>query len=159
MVDTVAQRLLESVSWGVKMRLYVGAGFSTMDLISDAFMVYSFAASEDTQQDAWILGSMFGSCILLQCFIVYMQHKGGKRGVLLRELLFVVSGLKPGVRVLLQPITLEAAQPPTATNSPRAQIDASRVARNLEREKHHIVDPFMELTMVKYLVRFTLPNP
>ncbi|GMI40444.1 hypothetical protein TeGR_g10343 [Tetraparma gracilis] len=129
MVDTVAQRLLESVSWGVKMRLYVGAGFSTMDLISDAFMVYSFAASEDTQQDAWILGSMFGSCILLQCFIVYMQHKGGKRGVLLRELLFVVSGLKPGV-------------------------DASRVARNLEREKHHIVDPFMELTMVKLLELF-----
>ncbi|GMI24556.1 hypothetical protein TeGR_g3140 [Tetraparma gracilis] len=41
MMDTIAQRLLESVGWGLKMRLYTGAALSTMDLISDVFMIYT----------------------------------------------------------------------------------------------------------------------
>ncbi|GMI25032.1 hypothetical protein TeGR_g8761 [Tetraparma gracilis] len=43
MMDTIAQRLLESVSWGLKMRLYVGASLSTMDLLSDLYMIYTAA--------------------------------------------------------------------------------------------------------------------
>ncbi|GMI29651.1 hypothetical protein TeGR_g14379 [Tetraparma gracilis] len=39
MMDTIAQRLLESVSWGLKMRLYTGAGLSTLDLLTDLYMI------------------------------------------------------------------------------------------------------------------------
>ncbi|GMI39207.1 hypothetical protein TeGR_g10090 [Tetraparma gracilis] len=40
MMDTIAQRLLESVSWGLKMRLYTGASLSTLDMVSDLYMIY-----------------------------------------------------------------------------------------------------------------------
>ncbi|GMI24816.1 hypothetical protein TeGR_g13144, partial [Tetraparma gracilis] len=43
MMDTVAQRHLESVGWGLKMRLYTGAGLSTMDLLTDLYMIYTAA--------------------------------------------------------------------------------------------------------------------
>ncbi|GMI28241.1 hypothetical protein TeGR_g4461, partial [Tetraparma gracilis] len=45
MMDSVAQRLLESVSWGLKMRLYTGAGLSTLDLITDLYMIYIIIVS------------------------------------------------------------------------------------------------------------------
>jgi hypothetical protein len=37
MLNTIAQRLLENVGWGIKLRLYVGAGLSTLDLFSDLY--------------------------------------------------------------------------------------------------------------------------
>ncbi|GMI56889.1 hypothetical protein TeGR_g4895, partial [Tetraparma gracilis] len=69
MMDTVAQRLLESVSWGLKMRLCTGAGLSTMDLLSDMYMIYTYATTGQ-QGTALSLAVMVGLCIGVQLLIV-----------------------------------------------------------------------------------------
>ncbi|GMI19237.1 hypothetical protein TeGR_g13668, partial [Tetraparma gracilis] len=61
MMDTIAQRLLESVGWGLKMRLYTGAGLSTMDLISDVFMIYTMKGDDGFSKVA--LGSIIVSAL------------------------------------------------------------------------------------------------
>jgi hypothetical protein len=51
MMDMIAQRLLESVSWGLKLRLFMGAGLSMADLATDIFMVYTCVrASEESAE-------------------------------------------------------------------------------------------------------------
>ncbi|GMI41293.1 hypothetical protein TeGR_g7447 [Tetraparma gracilis] len=123
MMDTIAQRLLESVSWGLKMRLYTGAGLSTMDLLSDVFMIYTYATTEQ-QGTAQSLAIMVGLCLLGQLFLVWVQTHKGPRRVMLKEMLIVLSGMKPG-------------------------IDAKRVADGNERNEHATVNPDIELTATR----------
>jgi hypothetical protein len=123
MMDTIAQRLLESVSWGLKMRLYTGAGLSTMDLISDLYMIYTYATT-DQQGTALSLAIMVGLCLLGQLFLVWVQTHKGPRRVMLKEMLIVLSGTKPG-------------------------IDAKRVADGNEQAEHAAVNPEMELTTTR----------
>jgi hypothetical protein len=91
MMDTIAQRLLESVSWGLKMRLYTGAGLSTMDLISDVYMIYYYATTNQ-KGTALSLAIMVGLCLLLQLLAVYMITRRGPKLTLLKEMLIVLSG-------------------------------------------------------------------
>ncbi|GMI21435.1 hypothetical protein TeGR_g6424 [Tetraparma gracilis] len=123
MMDTIAQRLLESVSWGLKMRLYTGAGLSTMDLLSDMFMIYTYATTEQ-QGTALSLAIMVGMCLLGQLFLVWVQAHKGPRRTMLKEMLIVLGGMKPG-------------------------IDAMRVAGGNERAEHAAVNPDMELTVTR----------
>jgi hypothetical protein len=123
MMDTVAQRLLESVSWGLKMRLYTGAGLSTMDLLSDVFMIYTYATTGQ-QGTALSLAAMVGLCLLLQLSLVWVQTRKGPRRVMLKEVLIVLSGMKPG-------------------------IDAKRVADGNEKMEHAKVNPDIELTTTR----------
>ena len=97
MMDTVAQRLLESVSWGLKTRLYLSAGLSTLDLFSDMFMIYRFAT---TGQGGAALGLAFmvGLCLLFQLFLVLTQNLKAKKRVMLKEMLIVLCGLKVSSR-------------------------------------------------------------
>jgi hypothetical protein len=91
MVDTVAQRLLESVSWGLKMRLYTGAGLSIMDLFSDLYMIYTYATTGQ-QGTAVSLAIMVGLCLLLQLIFVYTNTRRGPKRTMLKEMLIVLSG-------------------------------------------------------------------
>jgi hypothetical protein len=126
MMDTVAQRLLENVGWGLKMRLYTGAGLSTMDLLTDVYMTYTYATTEGQQGTALSLGIMVGMCLLLQLSIVWMQTHKGPRRVVLREVLIVLTGLAPGVH-------------------------AMRVADGNKKSEHAAVEPELELTIVRCL--------
>jgi hypothetical protein len=123
MMDTIAQRLLESVSWGLKMRLYTGAGLSTMDLISDLFMIYTYATTNQ-EGTALSLTIMVGLCLLGQMFAVFCNTNKGPRRVMLKEMLIVLSGMKPG-------------------------IDAKRVADGNKKAEHAVVDPDLELTCTR----------
>jgi hypothetical protein len=123
MMDTVAQRLLESVSWGLKMRLYTGAGLSTMDLISDLYMIYTYATT-DQKGTALSLAIMVGLCLLGQLALVWVQAHKGPRRVVLKEMLIVLSGMKPG-------------------------IDAKRVADGNEQAENAAINPDMELTCTR----------
>ncbi|GMI30122.1 hypothetical protein TeGR_g9758 [Tetraparma gracilis] len=123
MMDTIAQRLLESVGWGLKMRLYMGAGLSTIDLLSDLYMIY-FYSTTSQQGTALSLAVMVGLCLLLQLLAVWMLNHKGPRRVVLKEMLIVLSGMKPG-------------------------IDAKRVADGNEKAEHAAVDPDVELTCTK----------
>jgi hypothetical protein len=123
MMDVIAQRLLESVSWGLKMRLYTGAGLSTMDLLSDTYMIYTYATTGQ-QGTALSLAIMVGLCMLGQLFLVWVQtHKSPGR-VMLKEMLIVLSGMKPG-------------------------IDAKRVADGNEQAEHAAVNPEIELVCTR----------
>jgi hypothetical protein len=123
MMDTIAQRLLESVSWGLKMRLYTGAGLSTMDLLSDVYMIYTYATTGQ-QGTATSLAIMVGLCLLAQFFLVWVQAHKGPRRVMLKEMLIVLSGMKPG-------------------------WDAARVANGAEQSEHAAMNPVIELTATR----------
>jgi hypothetical protein len=105
------------------MRLYTGAGLSTMDLFSDMFMVYTYATTRQ-QGTALSLGIMVGLCLLGQLFLVWVQARKGPRRVMLKEMLIVLSGMKPG-------------------------IDAMRVAGGKDPAEHAAVSPDVELTVTR----------
>jgi hypothetical protein len=123
MMDTIAQRLLESVSWGLKMRLYTGAGLSTIDLLSDLYMIYTYATTNQ-RGAALSLATMVGLCLLGQVWVCWMQTRKGPRRVMLKEMLVVVSGLAPG-------------------------IHAMRVANGAEQSEFATINPEMELIVAR----------
>jgi hypothetical protein len=123
MIDTIAQRLLESVGWGLKMRLYTGASLSTMDLVSDLYMIYTYATTNKLGT-ALSLGIMVGVCLLGQLFLVFVQTHKGPRHVMLKEMLIVLSGMKPG-------------------------YDAKRVVDGQRQARYAAVNPVVELTTTR----------
>ncbi|GMI32781.1 hypothetical protein TeGR_g3036 [Tetraparma gracilis] len=123
MMDTIAQRLLESVGWGLKMRLYTGAGLSTLDLLSDLYMVYTYATTGQ-QGTALSLSIMVGLCLLLQLGVVWGQARKAPGRVILKEMLIVLSGIAPG-------------------------IHSMRVARGAKQSEYAAMDPELELTFTR----------
>ena len=123
MMDTIAQRLLESVSWGLKMRLYMGAGLSTLDLLSDVYMIYTYATTGQ-QGTAMSLAIMVGIGLFVQVLVVWAQNRKGPRIKTAKEVLVVLTGLAPG-------------------------IHAMRVARGTEKSEHAAIDPELELTFTR----------
>jgi hypothetical protein len=123
MMDTIAQRLLESVSWGLKMRLYTGAGLSTLDLITDMYMIYTYATTGE-RGTALSLAIMVGLCLLMQLILVLVQARKAPRRVMLREMLIVLSGIAPG-------------------------IHAMRVANGNEQAEHAAINPDVELALTR----------
>ncbi|GMI19234.1 hypothetical protein TeGR_g13668, partial [Tetraparma gracilis] len=123
MMDTIAQRLLESVGWGLKMRLYTGAGLSTMDLISDVFMIYTYATT-GYQGTALSLAVMVGLCVGVQLITTFLQTRNAPRVVMIKEMLSVLSGVASG-------------------------IHAMRVANGADQSEHAAMHPEMELVFTR----------
>jgi hypothetical protein len=67
---------------------------------------------------------MVGLCLLGQLFLVWVQARKGPRRVMLKEMLIVLSGMKPG-------------------------IDAMRVAGGNEQSEHAAINPDLELTATR----------
>jgi hypothetical protein len=93
MMDTIAQRLLTRVIWGLKMRLYTGAGLSTLDLLTDLYMIYVYTTTNQ-KGTALSLAIMVGLCLVSQLFLVWMQSRNASRAVMMQEMLIVLSGMK-----------------------------------------------------------------
>jgi hypothetical protein len=129
MLEAVAQRLLEQVSWGLKMRVSVGAGVSMLDLISDIVITVQYFRIEG--QQGYALGLLM--CILVTFFlqgsIVFIQNYKGPRRVLAKELLILLSGTKPG-------------------------IDAARVVKNSPQLSFHMIDRYFEHVAIRVLEVF-----
>ncbi len=108
--------------WGLKIRLLFGASLSTIDLITDVVMIFTYSS---TGQGAYAhaLGAMVLSCLLLQSLVVYANN-AKKMHVVAKELLWVFLGLKPA-------------------------LDASRVATGQKMDAHHIFEPLEEMTFTK----------
>jgi len=119
MMNVVAERLLGEVSWGLKMRVTIGAGLSVLDLATDVFVIWSYIRKEDTQHYGWILFAMIMGSILLQLLMSFAQHRKKKRD-LARELLIVIVGMKP-------------------------VTDCYNVVSGKKMEQHHVLDPKTEL--------------
>jgi hypothetical protein len=123
MMDIVARRLLGEVSWGLKMRVFVGAALSMLDMASDINVIVLYWSTPDEKAYAIILLGMLAACMGLQMLMVSAQNKT-KPLRLLKEILIVCSGLKP-------------------------VVDAARVSGGAEYEEGHVVDPKTELVFIK----------
>jgi len=90
MVVQVAKQLLKEASWGAKLRLFVGAGLSMVDLASDIAMVVPYM-NEGEEGNARSPLLMIGACLLFQLSVVYAQTSGGPRRVMVKEMRIVLS--------------------------------------------------------------------
>jgi len=108
----VAKQLRKEATWGSKMRLFVCAGLSMVDLASDIAIVVTYM-NEGQEGTARSLLAMICLCLLFQLWIVHAQTSGGPRSVMVKEMLIVLSVTKPGV-------------------------DAMRVASGAEKNEHNV---------------------
>ena len=60
MMNTVARRLLGEAGWGLKFRVYIGAGLSIMDMFSDVAMINEFVQTEN-----YFFAKAICSCVVL----------------------------------------------------------------------------------------------
>ena len=96
---TIAQRKLVEEApwpWGVALRVGVGAFLSSLDMATDIYAINRFWRQGQVGF-ATASGAMIGAAILVQILIVYGQ--GRKRGLprVCREIVILLSTLKPAV--------------------------------------------------------------
>jgi hypothetical protein len=100
LINTVALRLLGEVPWGLKMRVFIGAGLSVLDMASDINVIYLYSNTPGQQVYGTSLLCMLILCLVMQLLVVYGQNKTRPKK-LLREALIVLTGFKPGERHVL----------------------------------------------------------
>ena len=120
MFQGIAKELLKRSSMGAKMRLYIGAGLSFMDMVTDVSMIKQYMSTEGEEGYGTALLAMVVLCLLFQLLTVYMQTRKGPKKEMVKEMLIVLSALKPGV-------------------------DAYRVARGQEQAAYAMMDSETEL--------------
>jgi len=123
MLNVVAKRLLGEVSWGLKMRVTMGAGLSILDMATDIFVIVRYMGKDDTRHYGWNLLGMIVASMVLQLLVAFGQNRK-KPWVMLREMLIVLTGMKPAV-------------------------DCKRVIADRAMEEYHSVDAKTELVMTK----------
>jgi hypothetical protein len=124
MMNAVALRLLGEVSWGLKMRVFLGAGLSILDMATDVNVLLLYRRTPGQEGYGLSLMWMVIACIALQLLAVFVQYRKTSRAKLSKEILIVLTGLKPG-------------------------FDAFRVAGGKEIEEGNTVDPKVELVAGK----------
>jgi hypothetical protein len=128
MMNVVAQRLLGEVSWGLKLRVFIGAGLSVLDMGSDINVIALYWRAPATVGFGNSLMVMVAACLLFQLFLTFVQNrnkgKGMKRGKFFIEVLLLLTGLRPG-------------------------LDAYRVASGAEMEEGAAMDPVTDLVVMK----------
>jgi hypothetical protein len=100
MMNVVARRLLGEVAWGLKMRVFVGATLSIVDMASDINMVVFYFATDEQEKYGIILLGMVAVCLALQLLIVFVENRRSGPLKMLQEILIVLTGIKPGKRIL-----------------------------------------------------------
>jgi hypothetical protein len=120
MLQVVARRLLKEASWGTKLRLYLGAGLSISDMVSDINVIIFYLGAAETAGYGWALLCMVLLCIVFQIFVTLFQYSKASLGKKLQEVGIVLSCCKPGV-------------------------DAARVAAGDEHEENAVLNPKTEM--------------
>jgi hypothetical protein len=92
--NVVANRLLTEVPWGLKFRVFIGACFSLMDMVSDLTVVFQYFGTPGSEAFGYILLGMICSGVFLQLVIVLIQN-WKKKDALPREILIVITCMKP----------------------------------------------------------------
>ena len=133
MLNVVAKRLLGEVSWGLKMRVIVGAGLSILDMATDIFVIVRYMGKEETKGYGWSLLWMIVSSMMLQLLLVFVQNKGRPR-VLMTEMLIVLTATKPA-------------------------MDCYRCCAGQEMQEHHSIDAKTELVTTKMIEMFAESIP
>ncbi|GMI23650.1 hypothetical protein TeGR_g6548, partial [Tetraparma gracilis] len=96
-MDEIVKHLLSTTDFGLKLRVFGGAGLSVFDLISDVYMIVVFLRSEDTRSIAHVNIACVVLSLIVQGVVVYLVNKKRSWRRIAREMLYVVSCIKPGI--------------------------------------------------------------
>jgi hypothetical protein len=100
MMEGIAASLLAETSFGAKFRAYFGAALSLLDTATDSYVINNMMNSGRTLL-AMALLAMVGANIFVQLGVTIFQNRAIERKnskwMMLRECLFVVTFVKPGV--------------------------------------------------------------
>jgi hypothetical protein len=124
-MNAIAKHILSIADFGLKMRLFSGAGLSVFDLIGDVYMIVVFLGSEETRGVAYVNIVCVALSLLMQLVIAGLANRKRSWRRIAREALYVVLCVKPG-------------------------IDAARVAAGTENDDGLAAfDPLAELVISK----------
>jgi hypothetical protein len=124
-MNEIAKHIISIADFGLKMRLFSGAGLSVFDLVSDVYMIVVFLGSEETRGVAHVNIACCALSLFWQLAIVGFVNKKRSWRRIARETLYVLLFIKPG-------------------------IDAARVAAGNENDDGlAAMDPLQELALSK----------
>ena len=103
---------------------FVGAALSMVDMVTDVQVIVEYLNTPGKEAYAYPLMGMVGTCLLFQLILVFIQTRKAPKAKMAKEMLIVLSGMKPG-------------------------IDAMRVADGNEQAEHAAINPDMELTCTR----------
>jgi hypothetical protein len=96
-MNEIAKHILSTTDFGLKMRLFSGAGLSMFDLVSDVYMIVVFLGSEETRGVAHVNIACVALSLLAQLWTTWSVNKKRPWRRIARELLYVVTFCKPGI--------------------------------------------------------------
>ena len=103
---------------------FVGAALSMVDMVTDVQVIVEYLNTPGKEAYAYPLMGMVGTCLFLQLIIVWLQTRKAPKAKMAKEMLIVLSGLKPG-------------------------FDAYQVAKGAEQSVGAVVDPATEHVFTK----------
>lgn len=103
---------------------FVGAALSTVDMVTDVQVIVEYLNTPGKEAYAYPLMGMVGMCLFFQLITVFMQNRKASKAKMVKEVLIVLSGLKPG-------------------------FDAYQVAKGAEQSVGAVVDPATEHVFTK----------
>jgi hypothetical protein len=126
-MNEIAKHILSIADFGLKMRLFSGAGLSVFDLMSDIYMIVVFLGSEETRGVAHVNIVCVALSLFWQLALTGFVNKKRGWSRIAREMRYVVTYCKPG-------------------------IDAARVAAgNENNDGLAAMDPLIELAISKMI--------
>jgi len=135
MLLTVSGEILKSAPWGLVWRVCVGAGLSMLDMGTDIDVILLYRSSPETELYSRMLLGFVCSMLAMQLAMTWANHRNDPRRLgLIKELLFVIFGMKPAA-------------------------DAYRVAAGAEQQAHHVLDAKTEQIFNKSIEMFTESVP
>jgi hypothetical protein len=124
-MNEITKHILSVADFGLKMRLFSGAGLSVFDIISDVYMIVVFLGSEETRGVAHVTIVCVALSLFFQLWLAFLVNRKRSWRRIAREVLYVVTFCKPG-------------------------IDAARVAAGNENDDGlAAMDPLTELAVSK----------
>jgi hypothetical protein len=96
-MNEIAKHSLSITDFGLKMRLFSGAGLSVFDIISDVYMIVVFLGSEETRGVAHVNIVCVALSLLMQLVLVWFVNRKRSWRRIAREVLYVVAFCKPGI--------------------------------------------------------------
>ena len=133
MCTVIADEKLKNAFWGIKFRVYFGAGLSILDCGTDLVSIKRFYDADEMFYCYMNLGFIIAS-IFFQLIWGAVQNRKQSKVVMAKEAAIVVFLLKPA-------------------------IDAKRVATANAHMEGSLVDPKMDLTVTKFTEMFTESVP
>jgi len=92
----VARALMSKVTTAKILKSVASSVFSIGDLATDIYAITFYLQTSEEQIYAWLMFFFIVSSLLLQCLIVWINHRHNK-WVCVREILFTLTMIKPGL--------------------------------------------------------------